>query len=64
MRFSLSNEHQLTDRVLLGWMWNSEKEYTLGLNYEVTKWLYVAGNYDSKEKFGIGIGLRFGMTGL
>ncbi len=64
VRFSLSNEHQLTDRVLLGWMWNSEKEYTLGLNYEVTKWLYVAGNYDSKEKFGIGIGLRFGMTGL
>jgi hypothetical protein len=62
LRFGLSNEHQLVDRVSLDWMWNSEKEYTLGLSYAVTKWLYVSGNYDSKEKFGIGIGLRFGMT--
>ncbi len=64
LRFGLSNEHQLADMVSLDWMWNSEKEYTLGLSYAITKWLYVLGNYDSKEKFGIGIGLRFGMTGL
>jgi hypothetical protein len=50
--------------VLLDWIWNSEKEYTLALNYAITKWLYISGNYDSREKFGIGIGLRFGMTGL
>ena len=35
------------------------KEYTLRLNYEITKLLSISGNYDSQEKFGIGLTLKF-----
>ncbi|MBA4749091.1 MAG: multicopper oxidase domain-containing protein [Alphaproteobacteria bacterium] len=59
LRFGLGNEHQLTDRVSFDWRWNTEKEYTLGLSYAVTKQLYISGNYDSRERFGLGLNLRF-----
>jgi Multicopper oxidase len=57
--FGLSNEHQLTDKVSFDWQWNTEKEYTLGLSYAITKQLYISGNYDSREGFGLGMALRF-----
>jgi CopA family copper-resistance protein len=59
LRFGLGNEHQLTDRISFDWRWNTEKEYTLGLSYAITKQVYISGNYDSREKFGIGVNLRF-----
>lgn len=59
LRFGLSNEHQLTDRISFDWRWNTEKEYTLGLSYAITKQLYISGNYDSRERFGLGLNLRF-----
>ncbi len=59
LRFGLSNEHQLTDRVSFDWRWNTEKEYKLGLSYAITKQLYISGNYDSRERFGLGLALRF-----
>ncbi len=59
LRFGLSNEHQLTDKVSFDWRWNTEKEYTLGLSYAITKQLYISGNYDSRERFGLGLALRF-----
>ncbi len=59
LRFGLSNEHQLTDKVSFDWRWNTEKEYTLGLTYAITKQLYISGNYDSRERFGLGLALRF-----
>lgn len=59
LRFGLSNEHHLTDRVSFDWKWNTEKEYTLALHYEITKLLSISGNYDSRERFGIGVMLKF-----
>lgn len=59
LRFGLANEHQLTDRVSFDWRWNTDKEYTLGLNYAITKQLYISGNYDSRERFGLGLSLKF-----
>ena len=59
LRFGLGNEHQLTDRISFDWRWNTEKEYTLGLSYAITKQLYISGNYDSRERFGLGLALRF-----
>jgi CopA family copper-resistance protein len=59
LRFGLSNEHQLTDKLSFDWRWNTEKEYTFGLSYAVTKQLYISGNYDSRERFGLGLALRF-----
>lgn len=59
LRFGLANEHQLTDRVSFDWIWNTDKEYTLELNYALTKQVYISGNYDSREQFGLGLGLRF-----
>lgn len=51
LRFGLGNEHQLTDRISFDWRWNTEKEYTLGLSYAITKQFYISGNYDSRERF-------------
>lgn len=59
LRFGLSNEHQLTDRTSLDWEWNTDKEYTLGLDYAITKQIYISGNYDSRERFGIGFSVKF-----
>ncbi|MBN8829025.1 MAG: multicopper oxidase domain-containing protein [Sphingobacteriia bacterium] len=59
LRFGLTNEHQLTNRTDFDWKWNSNNEYRLGLNYSITKKLYISGNYDSKEKFGIGLSIKF-----
>lgn len=59
VRFGLLNEHQLTDRMSFDWKWNTDKEYTLGMSYTLTKQLYISGNYDSKERWGIGLNLRF-----
>lgn len=58
-RFGLSNEHQLTERLSFDWKWNTDKEYTLELHYAITKQLLISGNYDSREKFGVGLSLRF-----
>jgi CopA family copper-resistance protein len=59
LRFGLANEHQLTDRVSFDWGWNTDKEYTFELNYALTKQIYISGNYDSREQFGVGLSLKF-----
>lgn len=58
-RFGLTNEHQLTDRISFDWDWNTDKEYTLSLHYAINKQLYFSGNYDSREKWGLGFMLKF-----
>lgn len=58
-RFGLGNQHQLADRTSFDWKWNTDQEYTLGINYALTKQLYIAANYDSREQFGIGLSLKF-----
>ncbi len=59
LRLGLSNHHQLADRISLDWNWNTDKDYTIGLSYEVTKQIEFSGNYDSREKFGIGFNFKF-----
>lgn len=58
-RLGLGNQHQLSDRVSLDWKWNTDKEYTVEVDYTINKQLYVSGNYDSREKFGVGLSLKF-----
>lgn len=59
LRFGLTNGHQLTDRVSFDWRWNTDREYTLGLSYAITKQLSISGNYDSRERFGLGLNVKF-----
>lgn len=58
-RLGFHNEHQLTDRLSLDWKWNTNKEYMFDLNYALNKQIYITGNYDSKERYGIGLRLKF-----
>lgn len=58
-RLGLANDHQLTDRVSFDWDWNTDKEYTLNLHYAINKQLYLSGNYDSRQKFGLGLMFKF-----
>jgi CopA family copper-resistance protein len=59
LRFGISNEHQITDRMSLDWQWNTDKEYALSVSYVFTKQFYISGNYDSREKIGIGLVFKF-----
>jgi hypothetical protein len=59
VRFGLSNDHQLTDHLSFDWHWNTDNEYTFGIYYAMTKQLYIAGNYDSRERWGIGLNFQF-----
>jgi len=58
-RLQLGSELQLTDRLAFQWVWNTDKEYTFTLNLELTKLIYASANYDSEDKFGIGLALVF-----
>lgn len=55
VRFGISNEHQLMNRLSCHWTWNTDKEYTLDFHYEISKNIYISGNYDSREQFGVGM---------
>jgi len=58
-RLGLSNDFQLTDRAKLNLEWNTDKEYRLELEYEISKAIILSTNYDSKYNGGIGLKVRF-----
>jgi CopA family copper-resistance protein len=60
LRFQLSREDiPLTSRLRMNLMGNSDKEYSAGLRYIITKYFSVSSHYDSDMGLGVGITLSY-----
>ncbi|MBS1946274.1 MAG: multicopper oxidase domain-containing protein [Bacteroidetes bacterium] len=60
LRFQLSREDiSVTPRMRFNWMINTDKEYTLGLRYIVTKYISVSSHYDSDMGLGAGVTITY-----
>lgn len=57
-RLELSSDLQLTDRTKFDWLVNTDDEYRLGLEYEVTKKVSLVANFDSDYDGGLGIKVK------
>ena len=56
LRFQLSREDiSITPRLRFAWMINTDKEYTAGLRYVVTKYISLSTHYDSDMGWGAGL---------
>ncbi len=59
-RFQLSREDiSITPRLRFSWMINTDKEYTAGLRYIVTKYFSLSSHYDSDMGLGAGITITY-----
>ncbi len=59
-RFQFSREDiSITSRSRLAVMWNTDREYAVGLRYVVTKYFSLSTHYDSDMGGGIGITLNY-----
>ena len=58
LRFGLNSDLQLTKRGKIEWSWNTDKEYHLGLSYELNKMFLLTAIYDSDFKWGAGIRVK------
>ena len=58
-RLGLSSELQLTNRLAFEWDINTDEEYHLHLEYEITKKTVVTGGWDDHYDWGIGVELRY-----
>ncbi len=59
-RFQLSREDiPLTPKIRFNWMVNTDKEYTAGLRYILTKYFSVSSHYDSDMGLGAGITITY-----
>lgn len=59
-RFQLGREDiPLTRRLRGNFMWNTDKEYAIGLRYVVSKWLALSSHYDSDMGLGGGIAIIY-----
>jgi len=59
-RFQLGREDiPLTNRLRGNLMWNTDKEYAVGLRYVVRKWLALSTHYDSDMSLGGGIAIIY-----
>jgi len=58
-RLGLGSQLQLTERNQFEWHWNTNKEYYLGLSYEITKNILLSVSYDSDFKWGAGLRVKF-----
>jgi hypothetical protein len=59
-RFQLSREDiPISSRLRLNFMGNTDKEYSAGLRYVVSKWLALSTHYDSDMGVGAGITLTY-----
>lgn len=60
VRLQLEREDiPITDRLRANLMLNSDKEYSVGLNYIITPWMGLSVSYDSDLKWGAGIRLNY-----
>lgn len=58
-RLGLSSELQLTNRIAFSWDANTDEEYRLQLEYELSKQAVITGGVDDQYDWGIGLELRF-----
>ncbi|RYY20377.1 MAG: copper oxidase [Chitinophagaceae bacterium] len=59
-RFQLGREDiPLTNRLRGNFMWNTDKEYAVGLRYVVRKWLALSTHYDSDMGLGAGVAIIY-----
>ena len=58
-RLELSSDLQLTNRTKFDWLVNTDDEYRLGLEYEITKKVSLVANFDSDYDGGVGIKVKF-----
>ncbi|ODT52260.1 MAG: copper oxidase [Niastella sp. SCN 39-18] len=59
-RFQLGREDiPLTNRLRGNFMWNTDKEYAVGLRYVLRKWLALSTHYDSDMGLGAGIAIIY-----
>ena len=59
LRFGLSSELQLMDRLEFEWAWNTDNEYRFELAHEINKQIDLVTNFDSDISLGIGINIKF-----
>lgn len=59
VRFALTSDVQLTERLRFGWSYNTDNEYDFSLGYEIDKALLLTATYDSDFRWGGGLRLRF-----
>ena len=59
LRFGLSSELQLTERLEFKWVWNTEDEYRFDLAHEINKQIDLVANFNSDSDAGIGIKVKF-----
>ncbi len=57
-RLELSSDLQLTNRTKFDWLVNTDDEYRLGLEYEITKKVSLVANFDSEYDGGVGIKVK------
>ena len=57
-RLELSSDLQLTNRTKFDWLVNTDDEYRLGLEYEITKKVSLVANFDSDYDGGVGIKVK------
>ena len=57
-RLELSSDLQLTNRIKFDWLANTDDEYRLGLEYEITKKVSLVANVDSEYDGGVGIKVK------
>jgi CopA family copper-resistance protein len=60
LRFQLSREEvPVTKRLRLSFMGNTDKEYTVGFRYIISKWFALSTHYDSDMGLGAGVTLTY-----
>jgi FtsP/CotA-like multicopper oxidase with cupredoxin domain len=59
VHFGLSSELQLQTRLKFEWEWNTDKEYELGLEYELNKAVSIYASHGSEFETGVGLLLKF-----
>lgn len=58
-RLQLESEIRLTSRAELGWLWNTDHDWRIGLHYELNKDVAISLINDSHFDFGAGLEIRF-----
>jgi CopA family copper-resistance protein len=59
-RFQISRQDfQLTKRIRLDALWNTDKEYEIGAHYILGRYFALSANYDSDYKWGAGITIMY-----
>ena len=59
MHFGLSSELQLQKRLKFDWEWNTDKEYEIGLEYELNKAVSIYATYGSEYEAGAGLRFKY-----